>query len=138
MLLSVTTIFKKKKNFKKKTCILFFLSYSTIMSLRLSTLALRSQHQKATSAYSFVARSRLLHSTRLCQQQQQQKPLTTRLADSWNNTETKWYPIPVALGLSVIGFIQYRKVREREEQETHQQQKKYVASGPWQVIMDFF
>ncbi|KAI8367888.1 phosphatidylserine decarboxylase [Choanephora cucurbitarum] len=103
------------------------------MSLRLSTLALRSQHQKATSAYSFVARSRLLHSTRLCQQQQQQKPLTTRLADSWNNTETKWYPIPVALGLSVIGFIQYRRVREREEQETHQQQKKYVASGPWQV-----
>ncbi|KAI8377012.1 phosphatidylserine decarboxylase-domain-containing protein [Blakeslea trispora] len=104
------------------------------MSLRLSALTLRSQHQKATLACSSITRSRLLHSSRLCRQQQQQKPLMSRLVDSWNNTETKWYPIPVALGLSVIGFIQYRRVRERTEQETEQQrQKKYVASGPWQV-----
>ncbi|GAA5802455.1 hypothetical protein HPULCUR_007920 [Helicostylum pulchrum] len=65
------------------------------------------------------------------QQQQQQKPLLGRLADSWNNTETKWYPIPVALGLGVIGTIQYRRVREREANQS--ERPKYVASGPWQV-----
>jgi hypothetical protein len=87
------------------------------------------------------------------QQQQQQKPLfgnreikpivqrrkltkifitIGRLVDSWNNTETKWYPIPVALGLSVIGFIQYRRVRQRED--ANLERPKYVATGPWQVI----
>ena len=54
-----------------------------------------------------------------------------RLADSWNNTETKWYPIPVALGLGVIGFIQYRRVRQREDAKA--EKPRYVASGPWQV-----
>lgn len=53
------------------------------------------------------------------------------MADSWNNTETKWYPIPVALGLGVIGTIQYRRVREREANQS--ERPKYVASGPWQV-----
>jgi phosphatidylserine decarboxylase len=53
------------------------------------------------------------------------------LADSWNNTETKWYPIPVALGLGVIGVIQYRRVRAREDGNL--EQPKYKATGPWQV-----
>ncbi|KAI7893412.1 phosphatidylserine decarboxylase-domain-containing protein [Mucor mucedo] len=65
------------------------------------------------------------------QQEQQKKPLFGRLADSWNNTETKWYPIPVALGLGVIGAIQYRRVRQREENKL--EKPKYVANGPWQV-----
>lgn len=56
---------------------------------------------------------------------------TDRLVDTWNNTETKWYPIPVALGLSVIGFIQYRRVRQRED--AIQERPKYAANGPWQV-----
>ncbi|KAI8984017.1 phosphatidylserine decarboxylase-domain-containing protein [Mycotypha africana] len=78
------------------------------------------------------------------QHQQQQKSLFNRLADSWNNTEVKWYPIPVALGLTVIGVIQYRRVikREQEKEEQLRQQsadshvkrpKKYKATGPWQV-----
>lgn len=59
------------------------------------------------------------------------------MVDSWKNTETKWYPIPVALGLSVIGFIQYRRVIQREENKL-EHPKKYVATGPWQVILHEF
>lgn len=83
----------------------------------------------------FAYKSKSFHTSaiRRQQQQQQQKPLLGRLIDSWNNTETKWYPIPVALGLGVIGFIQYRRVIQREEDRL-EHPKKYVASGPWQVM----
>ncbi|KAG1115941.1 hypothetical protein G6F42_013820 [Rhizopus arrhizus] len=81
----------------------------------------------------FAYKSKSFHTSAIRQQQQQQqKPLLGRLIDSWNNTETKWYPIPVALGLGVIGFIQYRRVIQREEDRL-EHPKKYVASGPWQV-----
>ncbi|KAI8048331.1 phosphatidylserine decarboxylase-domain-containing protein [Gilbertella persicaria] len=100
------------------------------MSIR--AFAIRSQYSKAI--LSSPTHTRLLHSSRSCyhQQQQQKKPLFSRLASSWNNTETKWYPIPVALGLGVIGSIQYLRVREREDRHV-EHPKKYVASGPWQV-----
>lgn len=60
---------------------------------------------------------------------------TEQISDAWNNTETKWYPIPVGLGLAVIGYIHYRRVREREAKnlEDKTNKPKYVASGPWQV-----
>ena len=54
-----------------------------------------------------------------------------RLRHAWNSTETKWSPMPVGLGLAVIGYIQYRHVRERQLEE--RPKPKYVASGPWQV-----
>ncbi|CAO3703163.1 unnamed protein product [Rhizopus stolonifer] len=78
-------------------------------------------------------RQRLFHST--CtrrNQQQQQKSVAGRIVDSWNKTEVKWYPIPVALGLTVIGVIQYRHIKEREEREVTEKPK-YKATGPWQV-----
>ncbi|KAG2218828.1 hypothetical protein INT45_007595 [Circinella minor] len=54
-----------------------------------------------------------------------------RLRHAWNSTETKWSPMPVGLGLAVIGYIQYRHVRERQLED--RPKPKYVASGPWQV-----
>ncbi|KAI8994710.1 phosphatidylserine decarboxylase-domain-containing protein [Pilobolus umbonatus] len=90
------------------------------------------------------------HSTHLRHLQPQQKPLFSnypfpiyakrefidrlhlgKLAESWNNTETKWYPIPIALGLSVIAVIQYRHIQQKSKSE--EERPKYVASGPWQV-----
>ncbi|KAL1930516.1 hypothetical protein VTP01DRAFT_10678 [Rhizomucor pusillus] len=67
---------------------------------------------------------------------QSQKPLWERLRHAWNTTETKWYPIPVGLGLGVIGYIQYRHVRKRELkklEEGGRPRPKYTATGPWQV-----
>lgn len=67
------------------------------------------------------------------------RPLTCleelgQVSDAWNNTETVWYPIPVGLGLAVIGYIQYRHIRQREAaKEGNEQKPKYVANGPWQV-----
>ncbi|ORZ14781.1 phosphatidylserine decarboxylase-domain-containing protein [Absidia repens] len=57
------------------------------------------------------------------------------MSDAWNNTETVWYPIPVGLGLAVIGYIQYRHIREREaaKGDDEARKPKYVADGPWQV-----
>ncbi|KAI9480273.1 MAG: phosphatidylserine decarboxylase-domain-containing protein [Benjaminiella poitrasii] len=61
----------------------------------------------------------------------------SRIKDSWNNTEVKWYPISVTLGLSVIAFIQYRRVIARESEQNQQQsnesKRKYLVTGPWQV-----
>lgn len=59
-----------------------------------------------------------------------------RLRNAWNNTEVKWYPISVGLGLAVIGYIQFNRVRQRELaklQEEGKPRPKYVATGPWQV-----
>ncbi|KAI8099839.1 phosphatidylserine decarboxylase-domain-containing protein [Halteromyces radiatus] len=69
------------------------------------------------------------------QHQQKKKPIFGQIKDAWNNTETVWYPIPVGLGLAVIGYIQYRHIRQREAtKEVEEQTKpKYVADGPWQV-----
>ncbi|KAL0087088.1 phosphatidylserine decarboxylase-domain-containing protein [Phycomyces blakesleeanus] len=67
------------------------------------------------------------------QQQQQQKPLWGRLVEGWNSTEVKWYPIPVGLGFAVIGYIQYRRVLERETRLNSDNDRKYIATGPWQV-----
>ena len=39
--------------------------------------------------------------------------------------------MPVGLGLALIGYIQYRRVRDREDADLPK--PKYVASGPWQV-----
>lgn len=64
------------------------------------------------------------------------KNVTERLRHAWNTTETKWYPIPVGLGLGVIGYIQYRHVRKRELkklEEGGRPRPKYTATGPWQV-----
>ncbi|CAO3616245.1 unnamed protein product [Cunninghamella blakesleeana] len=79
---------------------------------------------------------RLFHSSRTSFQQQKKKGYFEQISDAWNNTEVKWYPIPVGLGLAVIGVIHYRRVRERELKKLEDsgiQKPKYVASGPWQV-----
>ncbi|KAG1044027.1 hypothetical protein G6F43_011524 [Rhizopus delemar] len=75
-------------------------------------------------------RQRSLHGSSI--KRQQQRNTFERIADSWNKTKIKWYPIPVGLGLSVIGVIQYRHIKEREEKETTDKPK-YRATGPWQV-----
>ncbi|GAB5589850.1 phosphatidylserine decarboxylase 1 [Umbelopsis nana] len=70
------------------------------------------------------------------QQQQTNSSYRAKLFSAWKNTEVKWAPIPVGLGLGLLCVIQYRRVveRERERQEDDQVvRRKYVASGPWQV-----
>ncbi|KAI8143031.1 phosphatidylserine decarboxylase-domain-containing protein [Fennellomyces sp. T-0311] len=88
----------------------------------LARQTVRALHRQ--SRVSLLVQRRAVHS-------QKQKPLHERLRDAWNNTETKWTPMPVGLGLAVIGYIQYRRVRDREDAD--RPKPKYVASGPWQV-----
>ncbi|CAO3659723.1 unnamed protein product [Rhizopus microsporus] len=92
--------------------------------LRSSTRHVRSCNIRQKSFHaSFVAKE---------QRPKQQKNTFGRVVDSWNNTQVKWYPIPVALGLAVIGAIQYRHIQQRVEKEDTQKPK-YRATGPWQV-----
>ncbi|KAG2183768.1 hypothetical protein INT43_006779 [Umbelopsis isabellina] len=61
---------------------------------------------------------------------------TERVFDAWKNTKMNWAPIPVGLGLGLLCVIQYRRVvrREKERQSgVKVPDRKYVASGPWQV-----
>ncbi|OZJ06329.1 hypothetical protein BZG36_00706 [Bifiguratus adelaidae] len=83
---------------------------------------------------------------RLFQQQHQpsegfdpkKKAYGERLQQAWNETEVKWYPIPVGVGLALLAFLQYQKVSRRErrrleEQEAGGQEPRYVVKGPWSV-----
>ncbi|KAI8888259.1 phosphatidylserine decarboxylase [Backusella circina FSU 941] len=75
-------------------------------------------------------RQRKCFHTSTVRQQQENKSAFKKAVDTWKNTETIWKPIPIALGLAVIGAVQYKHILEREDPE---HKPKYKASGPWQV-----
>ncbi|KAI1819159.1 phosphatidylserine decarboxylase-domain-containing protein [Xylaria intraflava] len=68
----------------------------------------------------------------------------SKLRHALNDTKVKWYPIPVGLGVGLLGFIQFYKtqVREKErlEHEASQAEEprpkkrpRVRPDGPWQV-----
>ncbi|KAL1916235.1 uncharacterized protein VTP21DRAFT_5852 [Calcarisporiella thermophila] len=82
---------------------------------------------------------RKFHQSRVCcVENQKRERLADQVRRAWNSTETKWYPIPIGLGLAVIGFQHYLHVqkREREQREGKEGDEggdRAVIVGPWQV-----
>ncbi|KAJ6263571.1 hypothetical protein Dda_2135 [Drechslerella dactyloides] len=72
-----------------------------------------------------------------------QKSFFERLRTAWNDTPIKWYPIPVGLGITFLGFKHYLDVMERERQIAEDERqsmdpkdprrRKVRPTGPWQV-----
>ena len=72
-----------------------------------------------------------------------QGPFRSRLRTALQRTKVEWRPIPITLGISFLGAIQFYRVRkreqareaeaEREEQRDHRpaKRKRIKPSGPW-------
>ncbi|KAF9112998.1 asparagine-linked glycosylation protein [Mortierella sp. AM989] len=56
----------------------------------------------------------------------------SRVKKAWTDTPLDWTPIPIGVGLTFIAFLQFRKIRKRDE-ENSQDVTKAVVVGPWQV-----
>lgn len=88
------------------------------------------------------------------QQNDYKEPFGKRLRKALGETKIKWYPIPVGLGIALLGFIQLNRindrekskklareweddawssVRENEENGRPKRRDRIRPSGPWQV-----
>ncbi|KAI2643357.1 phosphatidylserine decarboxylase-domain-containing protein [Xylaria nigripes] len=101
-----------------------------ITSTRWST-----RHFTATSSASF-------HQSRSVFQNQDQ--FGSRLRHALNDTKVKWYPIPVGLGVGLLGVIQFYKNQTREKERLEREasdekeppprkRPRVRPDGPWQV-----
>ena len=61
--------------------------------------------------------------------------LPERLARAWQETPTKWYPLPVAAGALLLLIMQWRKrVTDNKEVHVDEHGREVVKlKGPWQV-----
>ncbi|KAH9939649.1 phosphatidylserine decarboxylase [Epithele typhae] len=61
-------------------------------------------------------------------------PLYKRLFDAWQNTPTKWYPLPVAAGALLLVIIQYRRKSTAREVVVDEHGHEVIKlKGPWHV-----
>ncbi|KAI0757522.1 phosphatidylserine decarboxylase [Daedaleopsis nitida] len=61
-------------------------------------------------------------------------PLYKRLVQAWQNTPTKWYPLPVAAGALLLIVLQYRKRSTAREVVVDEHGNEIVRlKGPWHV-----
>lgn len=63
---------------------------------------------------------------------------TARLRKTWQETPTKWYPIPVSLGIAVLVAVNFYKGRSWEQDEKGKgrsvvPEDEIKIKGPWQV-----
>ena len=57
-----------------------------------------------------------------------------RLVDAWQNTPTKWYPLPIAAGALLLVVLQYRKKSTSREVVVNEDGQEIVRlKGPWHV-----
>ncbi|KAI0735768.1 phosphatidylserine decarboxylase [Earliella scabrosa] len=61
-------------------------------------------------------------------------PLYRRLVEAWQNTPTKWYPLPVAAGALLLIVLQYRKRSTSREVVVDEDGHEVIKlKGPWHV-----
>ncbi|TBU46276.1 phosphatidylserine decarboxylase [Dichomitus squalens] len=61
-------------------------------------------------------------------------PLYKRLVEAWQNTPTKWYPIPIAAGALLLVVLQYRKKSTAREVVVDDDGNEVIRlKGPWHV-----
>lgn len=64
-----------------------------------------------------------------------------RVAEAWNSTPTKWYPLPVGVGALLLAAMQYKKEHsKRDDLEVVADDNGNVVKTkrPWQVRLNFF
>ncbi|KAH9901824.1 phosphatidylserine decarboxylase [Xylariomycetidae sp. FL2044] len=74
---------------------------------------------------------------------QQKERFSSRLRSALNNTQVKWYPIPVGLGIGFLGLVQFYKTQAREKEKRERDAAEEGRVGrkpaparpnyPWQV-----
>ncbi|KAI1184636.1 phosphatidylserine decarboxylase [Nemania serpens] len=95
----------------------------------------------STRQFLAIPKSSFHHSSRLFQNRDR---FGSRLRHALNDTKIKWSPIPVGLGIGLLGAIQFYKTqtRDRERRETDatlegeprpQKRPRVRPDGPWQV-----
>lgn len=52
----------------------------------------------------------------------------SRLRAALNDTKIQWYPIPVGLGIGLLGLLQFNKIREREKANQREEEEE---EGEW-------
>ncbi|ORY86197.1 phosphatidylserine decarboxylase-domain-containing protein [Protomyces lactucae-debilis] len=57
------------------------------------------------------------------------------MAERLHNTKIKWKPIPVALGIAVVGAVFYKKKLAGQYSQDVPGQEKIRPTGPWQVYV---
>ncbi|KAF5312212.1 hypothetical protein D9619_003687 [Psilocybe cf. subviscida] len=63
-------------------------------------------------------------------------PLYRKLVNAWQETPTKWYPLPLAVGALLLVAIQYRKKSRRAQKEVELNEdglEVIKLKGPWHV-----
>ncbi|KIJ45039.1 hypothetical protein M422DRAFT_59874 [Sphaerobolus stellatus SS14] len=60
---------------------------------------------------------------------QPKSSLYHRLVHAWRTTPTKWYPLPLSVGIALLAFLQYRK-HHREEYSSDSPDSTQVFSTP--------
>lgn len=84
--------------------------------------------------------------------QHRKESFSSRLRQAWNSTPVRWYSIPTGVGIAFLGFLQFQKVREREQTRIEEEARRYEEengdsedgrrpkkrprirpSGPWSV-----
>ena len=69
---------------------------------------------RTTARFSTSARQRL---------QENRGPFRTRLRAALKDTKIQWKPIPVGLGISFLGAVQFYRVREREKRRQQEEKE---------------
>ncbi|KIV97282.1 phosphatidylserine decarboxylase [Exophiala mesophila] len=75
-----------------------------------------------------------------------EEPFATRLGKAWRKTKVEWKPIPIGLGIALLGFIQFLRIRNRPvnsqegggDADGHgprppKRPRIYPSGGGWQV-----
>jgi len=101
----------------------------------------RTQHLRRS-----VLQKRPFHYTRCLRQEQKgtdEEKFSSRLGKAWRSTKIEWKPLPIGLGIGLLGFIQFLRIRNREavkegESNAERVQKRErirPTGGGWQVTI---
>ncbi|KAL9107781.1 MAG: hypothetical protein Q9227_007403 [Pyrenula ochraceoflavens] len=120
-----------------------------LFSLPVELIALN----RAALAHRNTFGRRAFSTARCCREQSQgpgKESFGTRLSKAWRDTKIEWYPIPVGLGVGLLGVLQFNRIRARERALDEERSERSVEgdngdgdrppkrkrirpSGPWQV-----
>jgi phosphatidylserine decarboxylase len=81
-------------------------------------------HTVVLSPHAFRIQRRSFTATRCHSQRHRKESFSSRLRTAWANTPIQWYPIPVGVGVGFLGFLQFQRVRAREQARIEQEEQR--------------
>lgn len=123
--------------------------HATTQTARRPVRFLHARHSPRASIPTAVPLARTFTSTaRRGAQKHRKESFSSRLRDALSRTRIQWAPIPVGLGIGFLGFLQFRRMQDREKflgergQDTDEngeplgkvgRRERIRPSGPWTV-----